>query len=86
MSITLIGKTVNKQQTEQTHYSRQRNFQLLVRHYARSDSQQNDWRASLLPRRQFIDDGQLAGAVTVVARHGKVAHFEAYGMMDIAGE
>ena len=33
---------------------------------------------------QFIDDGQLAGAVTVVARHGKVAHFEAYGMMDIA--
>ena len=33
---------------------------------------------------QFIDDGQLAGAVTVVARRGKVAHFEAYGMMDIA--
>ena len=31
----------------------------------------------------FIDDGQLAGAVTVVARRGKVAHFEAYGMMDI---
>ena len=33
---------------------------------------------------QFIDDGQLAGAVTVVARRGKVAHFKAYGMMDIA--
>ena len=33
---------------------------------------------------QFIDDGQLAGAVTVVARHGKVAHLEAHGMMDIA--
>ena len=33
---------------------------------------------------QFIDDGQLAGAVTVVARQGKVAHSEAYGMMDIA--
>lgn len=32
----------------------------------------------------FIDDGQLAGAVTVVARHGKVAHFETHGMMDIA--
>lgn len=32
----------------------------------------------------FIDDGQLAGAVTVVARHDKVVHFEAYGMMDIA--
>ena len=24
----------------------------------------------------FIDEGQLAGAVTVVARRGKVAHFE----------
>ena len=30
----------------------------------------------------FIDEGQVAGAVTLVARHGKVAHFEAYGMMD----
>lgn len=33
---------------------------------------------------EFIDDGQLAGAVIVVARRGKVAHFEAHGMMDIA--
>ena len=33
---------------------------------------------------QFIDDRQLAGAVTVVARHGKVAYLEAHGMMDIA--
>ena len=32
---------------------------------------------------QFIDEERLAGAVTVVARRGKVAHFEAYGMMDI---
>ena len=32
---------------------------------------------------QFIDEKQLAGAVTVVARHGKVAHFKAHGMMDI---
>ncbi|MDE0685227.1 MAG: serine hydrolase, partial [Candidatus Poribacteria bacterium] len=31
----------------------------------------------------FIDDGQLAGAVTVVARRGRIAHLEAYGMMDI---
>ena len=31
----------------------------------------------------FIDEGQVAGAVTLVARHGKVAHFEAYGAMDI---
>ena len=34
----------------------------------------------------FIDEGQLAGAVTLVARHGKVAHFEEYGMMDIEAE
>ena len=34
--------------------------------------------------RQFIDEEQLAGAVTVVARRGKIAHFEAYGMMDVA--
>ncbi len=32
---------------------------------------------------EFIDRKQLAGAMTVVARRGKVAHFEAYGMMDI---
>ena len=31
----------------------------------------------------FIDRKQLAGAMTVVARRGKVAHFEAYGMMDL---
>ena len=31
----------------------------------------------------FIDEGQLAGAVTLVARHGRVAHFETYGAMDI---
>ena len=31
----------------------------------------------------FIDDKQLAGAVTVVARRGRIAHLEAYGMMDI---
>ena len=33
---------------------------------------------------QFIDEERLAGAVTVVARRGKIAHFEAYGMMDVA--
>ena len=32
---------------------------------------------------KFIDDELLAGAVTIVARHGKVAHFEAFGMMNI---
>ena len=32
---------------------------------------------------RFIDEKQLAGAVTLVARRGKVAHFEAYGVMDL---
>ena len=36
--------------------------------------------------RGFIDNGQLAGAVTLVARSGAVAHFEAYGMMDIEAD
>jgi len=35
---------------------------------------------------KFIDEEQLAGAVTVVARLGKVAHFEAFGMMDIESD
>ena len=35
---------------------------------------------------RFIEGGQLAGAVTLVARRGKVAHFEAYGMMDIEAD
>ena len=34
----------------------------------------------------FINEGQLAGAVTVVARRGKVAHFEAYGMMGLEAD
>ena len=33
---------------------------------------------------EFIDNRQLTGAVTVVARRGRIAHLEAYGMMDIA--
>ena len=35
---------------------------------------------------KLIDEKQLAGAVTVVARRGKVAHFEASGMMDIEAD
>ncbi len=30
-----------------------------------------------------IDDGNFAGAVTLVARHGRIAHFETHGMMDL---
>ena len=35
---------------------------------------------------QFINEERLAGAVTVIARHGKVAYLEAYGMMDIEAD
>lgn len=31
----------------------------------------------------FIDQGKLPGFVTVVARNGKVVHFEAFGKMDV---
>ena len=33
--------------------------------------------------RGYIDRGEIAGTVTVVARHGKVVHLEAQGVMDI---
>lgn len=43
--------------------------------------------AARLPRihdtvQRYLDDGRLAGAVTLVARRGRIAHFEAHGMMD----
>jgi len=33
---------------------------------------------------EYVDEGKAAGFVTMVARRGKVAHFECFGMMDIA--
>jgi len=44
--------------------------------------------AQRLPRihaavQRYLDQRQLAGAVTLVARRGKVAHFEAHGVMDL---
>ena len=33
--------------------------------------------------RRYIESGQISGAVTMVSRHGRVAHFEAQGLMDI---
>ena len=33
-------------------------------------------------RSQYLDSGKIAGAVTLVARHGKVAHFSALGLAD----
>jgi CubicO group peptidase (beta-lactamase class C family) len=33
-----------------------------------------------------IDDGNFAGAVTLVARRGRIVHFEAHGMMDLAAK
>src|SRR5690606_2519663 len=31
-----------------------------------------------------IDAGRISGAVTLVARHGQIAHLEAQGVMDLA--
>jgi CubicO group peptidase (beta-lactamase class C family) len=36
-----------------------------------------------LAMQEYIDRQEAPGIVTIVARHGKVAHFEAQGMMDI---
>ncbi len=32
---------------------------------------------------RYIDAGQLSGAVTLVARRGRIVHFEAHGLMDL---
>ena len=31
----------------------------------------------------LVDQGRLAGVTTLVARHGKVVHFDAYGVQDV---
>ncbi len=31
----------------------------------------------------YVDQNRLAGMITMVARRGRVAHFECFGMMDI---
>jgi len=33
----------------------------------------------------YIDDNRIAGAVTMIARKGRIAHFKTFGMMDIDG-
>jgi CubicO group peptidase (beta-lactamase class C family) len=35
--------------------------------------------------KSYIDTNQISGAVTMVSRKGRIAHFEAQGMMDIDG-
>jgi len=32
---------------------------------------------------RYMDDGEITGAITMVSRRGKVAHFEAQGLMDL---
>jgi CubicO group peptidase (beta-lactamase class C family) len=34
----------------------------------------------------YIDSGQITGAVTMVSRKGRIAHFEAQGLMDVEGK
>ena len=36
--------------------------------------------------RQFVDDGRLAGVVTMMARHGKTVHFSNAGLKDIESD
>src|SRR5438270_6399816 len=31
----------------------------------------------------YVDDGKIPGAISLVARHGKVAHFQTYGRSDV---
>jgi CubicO group peptidase (beta-lactamase class C family) len=33
--------------------------------------------------RKMVGDGKIAGAITVVARQGKIVHFETYGLRDV---
>jgi len=32
----------------------------------------------------LVDDSQLAGVVTLVARHGEIVNFDAYGTLDVS--
>jgi CubicO group peptidase (beta-lactamase class C family) len=36
--------------------------------------------------KRHIDAGSISGAVTLVTRNGRIAHFEAHGLMDIEGK
>ncbi len=36
--------------------------------------------------RRWVDDGKLPCMVTMLARHGKIVHFDAYGMADVKRE
>ena len=33
--------------------------------------------------REYVDEGRIAGTVALVARHGKIAHLQAYGQRDL---
>ncbi len=39
-----------------------------------------------LAMQQLVNEGRLAGIVTMLARHGKIVHFETFGDQDIASE
>jgi CubicO group peptidase (beta-lactamase class C family) len=54
---------------------------------ATGDSAETGALAKIAPRmQQFVDDKQIAGAVTLVTSHGKIVHLEAVGWSDIAGK
>ena len=33
--------------------------------------------------RELVDEGQLAGVITAVSRHGRLVHHQTYGMQDV---
>ena len=36
--------------------------------------------------RRWVDDGKLPCLITMLARHGKIVHFDVYGMADVKRE
>ena len=81
----LLEELVNRQQISETQTCGYRDDNLLgltaAPHEVRLSVERLERISSTA--QGFIDEGELAGAVTLVARRGKVAHFEAYGMRDL---
>ena len=74
---------MNKQQAEQPHYNGNGISSLSATPHEVGLSATRLARISDTAQR-FIDEKQLAGAVTVVAKRGRIAHLVPYGTMDIA--
>src|SRR5579863_8885701 len=57
----------------------------LLAHGIWTEVQSDNGLENIAPRmREFVEAGQISGAVTLVAHKGKIVHFEAVGEADIA--